>query len=180
MNSPHTSLRHGQKGFVLITVLLLVLMLTVLAIAIVSLNTGQTRIATNAADSQVSFETAEGALNQAVQAAYGGTLAAQTYTNTVTGPYFMYNPAVAGADGAPGVPPVWTTVNWSSPTAVVPAFQGNSSTTAAYIVEQLPSVAMAGQNQAAKTVVYRITARAVGQSSNTVTMLQTIVSYQQF
>jgi type IV pilus assembly protein PilX len=168
MKPIHLSSSPRQKGFVLITVLLLVLMLTVLAIAIVSLNTGQTRIATNSENSAVAFQTAEGALNQGVAAAVAGTFSSAPFSGN-TGGYYTYVPTAA---------PIWTTINWSSSSAVITAFQGNSSAAAAYIVEKMPSVIKPGQDYHTPTLVYRITARGVGQSSNAVTILQTVVTFQ--
>jgi type IV pilus assembly protein PilX len=161
--------RDAQRGFVLITVLLLVVLMTVLAIAIVSLNTNQTRIATNAADSQISFQTAEGALNQGVQAVLNGTYSSTQYASNTAGLY-TYNAAAAA--------PLWTTVSWGSSSAVITAFQGNASAPAAYIIEQMPSVIKPGYDTKNPTYVYRITARGVGASSNTVTILQTLISFQ--
>jgi type IV pilus assembly protein PilX len=169
MNSSLSFRSARQKGFVLITVLLLVLMLTVLAIAIVSLNTGQTRLATNGADSEVAFQTAEGALNQGVYAALSGALTSTQFAAN-TGGYYTYNPSAA---------PLWTTINWSSSSAVVTSFQGNASSAAAYIIELMPSVIKAGQDAKDPTLVYRITARGTGQSSNSVSILQTLVTLQQ-
>jgi len=161
--------RSARRGFVLITVLLIVLLITVLAIAIVSLNTNQTRIATNAADSQISFQTAEGALTQASAAVLAGTYSSAQFAANTAGLY-TYN--------ASATAPLWTTVNWNSSTAVITGFQGDASAAAAYIVEQLPSVIKPGEDFKHPTMVYRITARGVGATSNSVTILQALVTFQ--
>ena len=53
--------RRAQKGYILLMTLILLVMLTVLALAAVSLNSTQTRIAANATDTEISFEKTEGA-----------------------------------------------------------------------------------------------------------------------
>ena len=158
-----------QTGSVLIITLLLMLMLTIIAVTQVLFNITQTHIATNTADVQVAFQTAEGALNQATNNLLAGNYSSSSFLSNANGLY-LFNQ---------NNPPVWTTVDWTSPGAVIFSFQGNSNAQAAYIIEQLPAVVAPGQNANSPAQVYRITARAVGASGNTSVMLQSTEQVQQ-
>ena len=159
----------SSRGSVLIITLLLMLMLTIMAIAQVSFNTTQTHIATNTADAQVAFQTAEGALNEATNNLLAGNFAAINFLSNEKGLY-LFNPNNA---------PVWSTVDWTNANAVVMSFQGKSHAQAAYMIEQLPSVVQPGQNANAPAQVYRITSHAVGASDNSSVILQNTVQIQQ-
>lgn len=163
--------RTAQKGYILLLTLVFLIILTVLALTGVSLNSTQTRIAANATDTEVSFETAEGALNQAINYLLNGTYTANAFLQNSNGLY-QYDPTA---------PPLWTTINWSSSTAVINSFQGSSSSKASYFIEQLPSVVQPGQNMRSPmyTYVYRITARVVGASGNSSVILQTTTEIQE-
>ena len=158
-----------SRGSVLIITLLLLLMLTIMAVAQVSFNTTQTHIATNTADVQVAFQTAEGALNEAVNNLLAGNFPANNILSNANGLYlFDQNNA-----------PVWSTVDWNNANAVILSFQGNSNAQASYMIEQLPSVVHPGQNANAPAQVYRITSHAVGASGNASVILQSTVQIQQ-
>ena len=157
------------QGSVLIITLLLMLMLTVIAVTQISFNSTQTRIATNTADLQVAFQTAEGALNAATNNILAGTYTSSGFAANANG---LYTPN-------PSDDPLWSTINWSGQNAVITSFQGNSNGQATYIIEQLPSVIGPGQNFNKPAQVYRITARAVGASGNSVVMLQSTEQIQQ-
>lgn len=163
-----SSLQVSQIGSVLILTLIVMLMLTVMAVAEVSLNSTQTRIATNTTDAQVAFQTAEGALNDAKNNLLAGHYAATSFLANANG-FYLFN-----ANNAP----LWTTVNWTNANAVVMSFQGGSRTQAAFFIELLPSVVQAGQNAGLPTQVYRITARAVGASGNSPVILQSTIQIQ--
>ncbi len=158
-----------NKGSVLIITLLLMLMLTVMAITQITFNHTQTHIATNSADAQVAFQTAEGALNEATNRVLSGTYAPTEFLSNTNGLY-LSNPAN---------PPLWTTLDWNSNNAVIKSFQGKSYAQGAYIIEQLPSVIRPGQNINNPAHVYRITARAVGASGNSLVILQSTEQIQQ-
>ncbi|MFC5474695.1 pilus assembly PilX family protein [Paraherbaspirillum soli] len=158
----------SQRGSVLITTTILVLMLTMMALAALSLNSTQTRIATNAADAQVAFQAAEGALNQAINNVLAGNYAAGGFLANTKGLYLF------SASSAP----LWSSVDWTSSSAVIQSFQGGSSAPAAFIIEQLPSVIRPGQNMKTPAQIYRITARAVGASGNSPVVLQSTVQIQ--
>lgn len=157
------------EGSVLIITLLLMLMLTIMAIAQVSFNNTQTRIATNSADVQVAFHTAEGALSEATNNLLAGNYASSGFLSNLNG---LYLPDLSSA-------PLWATIDWSSSSAVIKSFQGTSNAQAGYMIEQLPSVVRPGQNMSSPTSVYRITARGVGASGNPLVILQSTAQLQQ-
>lgn len=157
-----------EKGSILVISLLLMLSLTIIAVSQVSFNSTQSRIAANTADSHVAFQTAEGAINEAINNLLAGSYATASFLSNTNGLYF-YNASAA---------PLWTTINWTSNSAVISSFQGSSSAQAVFFIELLPSVIKRGQNSNVPTQVYRITARAVGGSGNTSIILQTTVQVQ--
>lgn len=158
-----------QCGFILITTFIMVLVLTVMVMGVLSFNTTQTRIAANSSDEQIAFQTAEGALNQAVNNLLAGNYSNTSFTANTAGLY-LFNPNNS---------PLPSTVNWTNSGAVIMSYQGNSSAKAAYIIEALPPGIQAGQSMSKPTWVYRITARAVGSSGAVPVMLQTTVQVQQ-
>ncbi len=154
--------RSSQRASVLITTMILLIMLTVLALALISLNTTQTRIATNSADAQEAYQTAEGALNLASSNLQAGNYSLSGFTANTNGLY-IFNSAAA---------PIWTTVAWSSAIGAVQCTTCGASTKAAYIIEYLPAVNVPGYGP---KHAYRITARALGISGKSPVMLQSTV-----
>ncbi|WP_298623632.1 pilus assembly protein PilX [uncultured Legionella sp.] len=158
-----------QKGYILITTLVLMSLLTVMALTQASHNTTQTRLATNAVDSEISFEKTEGALNEAVNKIFNATYTPQSFLNDTNGLY-IFDATKA---------PVWNTVNWSSSSAVINSFQGNSGEQSSYIIEQLPSVIQPGQNMKSPTRVYRITAHSTNAGGNSSVLIQSTIQLRQ-
>lgn len=156
------------KGSVLIISLLVMLMLTLMAISQMSFNISQTHIATNSADAQVAFQTAEGALNEATNNLIAGNYATVNFLSNANGLY-MFN---SNQD------PLWSTLDWNSANATIRSFQGGAQAQASYLVEQLPSIVRPGQNMNVPTQVYRITARAVGASGGSPVILQSTEQIQ--
>lgn len=162
-------LRLSEQGSVLIITLLLMLMLTIMAVAQVSYNSTQTHITSNTADEQIAFQTAEGALNEATNNLLAGNFQASGFLANTKGLY-LFNPNNA---------PVWTSVNWTDTNAVIMSFQGNSNAQAAYLIEQLPAVVRPGQNAHFTAQVYRVTAHAIGATTNSSVILQNTIQLQQ-
>lgn len=158
-----------QKGASLIIVIILLLMLTILALTQSSFNSLLTRMATNASDQVIAFQTAEGALNQGVTALMAGTYTPTNFLSNSNGLY-LYNPSNTN---------LWSTVNWSS-SSVIQSYQGNSTSRGAYFIEQLPSVITAGKSMQKPSAMYRITSRAVGATANTLVILQATVEIPQY
>lgn len=158
-----------QKGYVLLTTLVLMIMLTVLALTQVSSNTNQTRVASNATDSEITFEKTEGAVNEAINKLNNGTYIAASFLTNSNGLYQHDASAT----------PLWKTVGWSS-ADVINSFQGGTNSQASYFIEKLPSVCLPGQNCRTQTNnLYRITARAVGANGNSSVIIQTTLQIQQ-
>lgn len=153
---------YKQTGFVLITALILVVILTVLALAGEVLNSTQTRIAANTASQQTTFQAAEGALNQAQTNLYTGLYTQSTFLANANGLYTYNQNSV----------PLWTTVNWNSGSVIVSAWGGlPTGVKAAFIIEMMPSVNLPG----GPSNVYRITAYATQSSGGSPIMLQSMV-----
>ncbi len=161
MNRQHFSSRSSQRASVLITTMILLIMLTMLALALVSLNTTQTRIATNSADAQEAYQTAEGAIAQAATNLQAGNYTLASFVANTNGLYTL-NTAAA---------PIWTTVNWSN-TGAIQCTTCGASTHAAYIIEYLPPVIVPGSGP---RHAYRITARALGISGKSPVTLQSTI-----
>jgi type IV pilus assembly protein PilX len=158
-----------QKGFILITTLVLLAMLTVLGVAQISINSTQTQVATNSTDSETSFEKTEGALNEGINKMLNNSYSMNSFVSNANGLYVFDQTAT----------PKWKTVNWESSDLVIRSFSGLNGLQANYIIEQLPAVAMNGQNMKRTTRFYRITGRAVGQNGVSSVLLQSILQIQQ-
>jgi type IV pilus assembly protein PilX len=146
----------------------MLILLTILALAEVSLNINETRIVTNAMDAQVAFQTAEGASNEALNNLKVGNYTPGNFFLNSNG-LFIYNAAN---------PNLWIGMNWTG-NQVIQSFQGNSKLPAAYFIERLPSAIQPGQNMQKPVYVYRITTRAVGASGQLPTIIQTTMQIQQ-
>lgn len=155
----------ASRGATLLVALVLLFILTLLAVSEVQFNSSETHMAANFADAQAAFQSAEGALNQAINFVHSGNYTPSTFLANTNGLYLS----------VPSNPPLWTTVNWSSASAVIQNYQGYSKAKAAYMIEQLPSVIQPGQSMRAMSLVFRITARALGPSGNSPVMLQCTV-----
>ncbi|RUR06004.1 pilus assembly protein [Legionella sp. km772] len=164
-----TDNRKKEQGFILITTLVLLGMLTVLGVAQITINSSQTQIATNISDTETSFEKTEGAVNEAINRMLDHAYTASNFSNNNNGLY-LFNQNNT---------PIWQTVNWDASGAVIRSFSGLNGPQASYVIEQLPSVVQPGQNMKALTRIYRITARSVGQTGNSSVLIQSTVQIQQ-
>lgn len=165
--APHN--RKTEQGFILITSLVLLMMLTVLGVAQISINSTQTQVATNVTDTETSFEKTEGAVNEAINQMLDHAYTASNFSSNTNGLY-LFNQSTT---------PIWQTVNWESGGAVIRSFSGLNGLQASYIIEQLPSVVQPGQSMRALTRIYRITGRSVGQTGNSSVLIQSTVQIQQ-
>ena len=167
MNTLNALKQTKQNGYILLLTLVMLVMITVLALSLVSQNTSQTRIAANATDMEITFEKGEGALNQAINSLIFGNYSLLGFSLNANGLYQLNTEAA----------PLWSTINWSS-NAVINSFQGNTGAAASYFIEQLPSVIQPGQNMNIPTQIYRITTRSVGANGKTAILLQATVQIQ--
>jgi len=190
MRLPLIRTRSQQRGYILISTIIIVLLITLLALAGVSYNSTQTRVATNSKDGQIAFETAEAVLRQVSD-------------NIASGLYAPLSPpscsplgtaAVAGQINAvcaftgitaatSDVTPLWQTSNppWTNllPNGAT-TYQGNSFQPGQYLVEGLNTFTPPGNTAAAGGQVrpFRVTVEAWGAVSSNTTpqvMLQSIV-----
>ena len=169
MNIPNR--RSPEKGSVLIVTLVVLVLLTILGLGAVALNSTQTRIATNSADSQIAFQTAEGALRFAESNLVAGTYGRGDFLASTNGLYLLQ----------PDVAPKWSdSAFWSDSTKVKSGYQGSAKTAASFYIEQLPSVVAPGTGfkTAQSIAIYRITAQAVGPSGGSTVRLQSTVKIQ--
>lgn len=164
----------GQRGFVLLTALVMLLVLTLIALVAMSFEANQARVAGNTANAQIAFETAEGALRVAEGNLLSSTYAANQFVVGGTNGLYLFNPVSA---------PIWSQAStWAGTNVIVSGFTGQSATAALVVIEQLPSVSLPGQNLASiqygggspPARVYRITARAVGFNGKAPVMVQSI------
>ena len=158
----------SERGFALILTLILILMLSLLASSEMSMNTTQTRIASNASDQLIAFQTAEGALNDTINNLIAGQYTNESFLANANG-YYLVN-----ANNSP----LWTTIDWTSNTAVIKGFQGDSYAQSTFFIEQLPSVIRPGQSFNLSTQMYRLTVRAVGASGNSPVLIQSTAQIQ--
>ncbi len=162
MNPNHLSARSRQRASVLIMTLILLIMLTVLGLGMISMNSTQTRIATNSADAQQAYQTAEGALNSAANNLQQGNYTLASFLANTNGLY-AFDPTIA---------PRWQSVIWNSSTSVILCTTCGMGTQAAFIIEYMPPATTPGS---ATRQVYRVTARALGVSGKSPVILQSTV-----
>lgn len=161
--------QRNQQGYILLTTIVLLIMLTLLALSQVSMNTSQTRVAANYNESEVSFEKTEGAINEAINKLISSAYISASFLNNTGGLYLLDQSS----------PAKWTSVNWSSGDVINSSFNGGTGAQPAYLIEQLPSIIQPGQNMNKPTHVYRVTARSVGASGNSSVILQSTLQIQQ-
>jgi len=152
-----------QRGSVLITTLILLIMLTVLGLAMISLNSTQTRIATNSSDAQQAYQTAEGALNEAANNLLAGNYTLAAFIANTNGLYAFDST----------ITPRWAPpLDWTDSTKVIVCTTCGMGTQAAFIIEYMPpsNVPGVGTRQ-----VYRVTSRALGVSGKSPVILQSTV-----
>lgn len=175
MNLPRGQRRlSGPRGFVLLTALIMLLVLTLIALVAMSFEANQARVAGNTANAQISFETAEGALRIVEGNLLSSTYAANQFVLGGSNGLYLFDPTQ---------PPVWSlSSTWTGNNVIASGFTGQSATAALVVIEQLPSVSLPGQNLASiqygggspPARVYRITARAVGANGKAPVLVQSI------
>ncbi len=165
-----------QQGMILLVGLILLVVLTAISAIGFRNVTMSERMAGNAVDRNVSFQSAESSGKEALQVIESGTF------NSATLGHFD-PPLARGADtsfwtqGEGGTIPVTncaTTVpfNWKSCSASVGTTYVNNAQAAQYVIEQLSSTSSGGST----TTVYRITTRSTGGSGAAEVILQTLYS----
>lgn len=169
----HPSRRH-DRGIVLPTVLIMLLVLTIASLVIVEQIGSQTRMAGNAAVEQVALQAAESGLREVVNDLNSGAISSLPtayYANA--GGYYYFQ---ASNYNSTTLLPWKIASNWGTGLTNTPALSCASPTTMAvslcqYMIEMLPSVIAKGGSV---TRVFRITVRAVGTNNQSVVMLQSL------
>lgn len=161
--------RNTLHGFMLISTLITLSVLTVMVLGTLAFYKTQTQIVANAADAQIAFQTAEGALNDATNKLLSGQYNHTSFASNSHGLYLF------DANSAS----ILSTINWASQSDRLASYQGNSSAEAAYVIEQLPPGITPGQNMKKPAFVYRITVYAVGPSGQSPVILQSTLQIQQ-
>lgn len=159
----------SQRGATLIVGIIFLLVLTIIGLAGMEVTGLEEKMAGNMRDRNMSFQSAEAALRDG-----------EDYLESI-----VVLPAFDGSQGLWELPADgtkrWDTVDWGSSTAVRsysgPGFSELASSSS-YIIENL---AAAGSSDSLEVGVptdtksfYRVTSRAVGQTSSSVVILQTV------
>lgn len=175
MKKPPAPLRLSQQGYILISTIIMVLLITLLALAGISFNSTQTRIATNSKDYQIAMETAEATIRQVSENVASAAVNYCTATVAVALTNAKINTECVGTTDET---PLWQQpgTTWLTVLPGGATYQGSSSTPGSYIVEMLPTTGST-DNQKTYNFPMRITVRASGAISATPqVMLQTIIN----
>jgi type IV pilus assembly protein PilX len=153
-----------QDGAALIVGLILLLIMTVLGVTSMRTTTLQERMAGNLRDTNLAFQAAEAALRDGEQVLEQATLP----------PFTGANGLLPRQNGA-GQAEFWNGYDWSA-SRTAPALDG-VVTAPVYVIEELPPIPAEGDSVRFGALpdvgVYRVTARAVGGSTDAVAILQT-------
>ena len=161
-----SSTRQRQTGIALITGLIFMVVLTLIAMAAMRTTMLEERMSGNAQDRDSAFQAAEAALRAGEQVLTGATLPAFASGTA-------YTPKIAQGT----LTTYWISTHpWS--TQSVAAWQPAGTFAAPrYVIEEVGTQAAGGGlgiGAVASSGVYRITARGVGRSSNTIVILQSV------
>ena len=157
-----------QRGVVLFVSLIMLLVMTLIGVTGMQNSSMEEKMVSNVRDIELSFQAAEAALREAEAGLQVAVL--QEFDGTNTG---LYQPA------ARGNPPLWEVAStWSSGGSIsYTGSLGYLSAQPQYIIEELPPVpdpkgSIAADEPLPEARVYRVTARGVGGSDKSITMLQ--------
>ena len=178
------------RGFTLVAILLMIVVVAVLALAGVGSSLMQERMAGNARDRNVAMQAAEAALRDA-EAEVEANLGATSGFDSTCGNGLCTPPSMDSAN--PTSAPKWTTIDWDTQSRAygsatnAASLKGPDNEALArqpqYFIEMLPklppsageSVCMGCTTVAVeKARAYRITVRAYGVRDTTVVMLQSV------
>jgi type IV pilus assembly protein PilX len=177
-------LHSKQRGVILFVALILLVILSLLGVTAARMQTTEERMARNEDNRQMGAQAAEAALRNAEAGIAGGNF--NGFANNTQGQYTLFAP---NGDWLTGT----SAISWTNPAQVIsytaailtgpplsalpPAAQAPN-----YIIEQLPAVALPGDNIACSgygcptptVTVYRVTANGTGADQSTSTLLQSI------
>lgn len=158
-----------QRGIALVMGLIFLAVLTLLSVAAMRGTLLEERMAGNSRDRDLAFQSAELAL-RAGEAVLSGAVLPAFATGT------PYTPRIA----AGAQRDYWIdTHDWGTAAAAVAAAPANTAAAPRFVIEQLNVTSGAGGGglgfgALSESGVYRVTARGVGQSANTVVILQAV------
>jgi len=175
-NSFSGSNRSKQSGVVMFVALILLLILSLLGVTAARMQTVEERMARNEDNRQLGAQSAEAALRSAENGLLTGI-----YINFVGNTDGLYAPLLS--NGSPVSPTAWSSPTFALPYAGPPTAIPAGVPAPKFVIENLPSVAVAGDdisvtslNPASPPVtVYRVSAQGVGADNTSTTTLQTIV-----
>lgn len=164
--------RGAQRGVTLVVALVILVIVTLLALTTVQISIQEERMAGNARDRQLAFEAAEYGLRAAQAYMQSPVLPAFTSTGGALGGLFTQI-----ADGSKNS--YWlTTHDWSSKSIAATSASGivGNQAQPRYVIEEFPAVACDGYTKKwpppPPRILYRLTARGTGQTTDAVVILQ--------
>ena len=177
-------MRCADRGFSLVTILVMMVVLVSLALAGMNSSLVQERMAGNARDRNIALQAAEAALRDAEADIEANLTTTSAFVAACTGGLCL-PPSMTSV--SPTSQPLWQTIDWSATANQSRAYGSVTAATALpgvssqprYLIEQLPPLAPASGTSAnlASAVddapmAFRITARGVGLRASTAVVLQ--------
>lgn len=154
----------NQRGAALIVALIFLLVLTLLGVGAMRSTNLQERMAGNLRDSNLAFQAAESALRDGEQLLQQATI-----------PVFGGTGGLLQRQDAAGEAAFWKTYDWAGNSRTAPAVAGVAAAPQ-YVIEELPPVPQTGGSvrfgALPEVSFYRVTARAVGGTTDAVSVLQ--------
>lgn len=167
---PDSPCLRGQRGAILIIALLVLLILTVLGVGGMQSTILEERMAGNLRDRNLAFQAAEAALREAEHVVSGAAIGPFDGTNG------LYDEEMAPAPVYPHLEEEWNALS------SVRAYSGQIAGVVSapeYIIEKIHAIPSAGSSLEASAELpdvrlYRVVARAVGQSPGAVVVLRSV------
>lgn len=153
--NPSFAPRSDQRGVTLIVALIFLAILMLLGVTVAQTSSLEERMAGNTRDRDLAFQSAEAALKDA-EADLTGFLA--NAFNGSTAGLIAFNAATANNAT------YWNAYNWAAASQLASTSLDEVAEQPRYVIEKLPDVAT--------TKRFRVTARGIGSSANTVVILQ--------
>lgn len=168
--------RLAQRGITLVISLIILTVVTLLALTLVKTSVFEERMAGNARDRGLAFESAEYALREAQDFLSNAVLPPFTASGGSSGAFYQnLNTSPSGQTEDE----YWKSTHPWSTNAVVATKTGgilSGQPQPRYVIEEYPSISCAGYSKKwpppSPRSVYRITARAVGRTTEAVVILQ--------
>lgn len=185
-----TKMQRHERGFTLIAILVMMVVLAFIALAGISTSIVQERMAGNARDRNVALQAGEAALRDAERDIEANLSMSSAFEDGCTAGLCLPPSMTASA---PQSAPVWTALDWSTKARAYGSVTGAGALMGAgnvalasqprYVIEMLPTLPpVAGASGCIgcttvaleKARAYRITVRATGVRNSTVVMLQSM------